>query len=102
MAATALHCSKLLLLNHRRGFPSGIYQVTLQQFLPCYMAFILSQVSRLDSSDQQQQQPQQEDKSERIHGSLVVEIFKIFAALVGMLPAERRELYRFLLYMIYR
>jgi len=91
VAATALHCSKLLLLNHRRGFPSGIYQVTLQQFLPCYMAFILSQVSRLDSSDQQQQQPQQEDKSERIHGSLVVEIFKIFAALVGMLPAERRQ-----------
>ncbi|WAR63445.1 hypothetical protein PtB15_17B44 [Puccinia triticina] len=85
IGATALHCSKSLILNNKRGFPSSITQVALTRLLPSYYELVFK-VSQPNVDEQQQQR-----KVEPIRISMVAEVLKIFSGIVGLLPSEKRQ-----------
>lgn len=82
LGATAIHCSKSLILSSQRGALSSILQVSLAQLLPGYFAFIFK-ISKANNDQRPQIDP--------VQLSMMLEILKTFSGIVGLLPSEKRQ-----------
>ncbi|PLW43365.1 hypothetical protein PCANC_13197 [Puccinia coronata f. sp. avenae] len=100
IGVTALHCSKSLLLNsHKSAFASSeIIRVALSRLLPSYVLLIMNVSQHPKEADalktdvrKTDAQEQKEDKVRLVQASLVVEILKILAGIVHVLPSDKRQ-----------
>ncbi|KAI7935821.1 hypothetical protein MJO28_016692 [Puccinia striiformis f. sp. tritici] len=81
IGATALHCSKSLILNTKRNWSSPIIHLSLTHLLPSYIELVYKLTQPSDDDSQ----------VEPVLLSMLVEILKIFSGIVSFLPSERRQ-----------